>query len=102
MVLLAIEKETFVIMFLHLGSNVSIPTKNILGVFDLELTTTTGTTREVLKKAENEGRVVNVSEDMPTSFVVVREILSETGEEVNFIYLTPISASTLRKRVMLY
>ncbi|MBQ8164449.1 MAG: DUF370 domain-containing protein [Clostridia bacterium] len=89
-------------MFLHLGSNVSIPTKNILGVFDLELTTTTGTTREVLKKAENEGRVVNVSEDMPTSFVVVREILSETGEEVNFIYLTPISASTLRKRVMLY
>lgn len=89
-------------MFLHLGSNISIPTKNILGVFDLELTTTTSTTREVLKRAETEGRVVNVSEDIPASFVVVKDFLSETGEEVNYIYLTPISASTLRKRVMLF
>lgn len=89
-------------MFLHLGNNISIPLKNVLGVFDLELTTTTGTTRDVLKRAENEGRVYNVSEDMPVSFVVAKEVLSETGEEVNFIYLTPISASTLRKRVMFF
>lgn len=89
-------------MFLHLGNNVSIPLKNILGVFDLELTTTTSTTREVLKKAENDGRVYNVSDDMPVSFVVVKEISSKTGEEVNHIYLTPISVSTLKKRVMIY
>lgn len=89
-------------MFLHLGSNISIPLKSILGVFDLEFTTITGTTREVLKRAEMEGRVFNVSDDMPVSFVVVKELLSETGEEVNYIYLTPISAATLRKRLMLF
>ena len=81
-------------VFLHLGNDMVIPSKEIIGLFDLETTTTTKETREFLKISEEEGFVTSVSdEDMPKSFVVTEK----KGQSA--IYLSPISVTTLKKRI---
>ena len=82
-------------MFLHIGENCSVLTKNVVGIFDLEFTTTGSVTRNFLKRAEEENRVTYVSEQMPKSFVVTTEYGGD------YVYVSPISASTLRKRLAL-
>ena len=57
-------------MYLHLGQSVVVPFRDVLGVFDLDNTSSSHLTRAFLERAEKEGRVVNVSDDLPRSFVL--------------------------------
>ena len=57
-------------MYLHLGSNVSVPVEDIIAVFDMDNATTAKSTREYLKAAEDEGMVAAVGGDLPKSLVV--------------------------------
>lgn len=80
-------------MYLHLGADISVNKKYIVAIFDLDNSSTSKITQEYLKKATNEGKVINVSEeDLPRSFVLVEE----KGEEK--LYISPISSQTLSKR----
>lgn len=79
-------------MYLHLGKNTVIKTKNIVGIFDMDTSTISKNTRDYLAKAEKSGRVINVSMELPKSFVVCREI---DGIKV---YISQISSQTLQKR----
>ncbi len=74
-------------MFLHLGGEVVIPIRSIVAIMDLEAKDNSESTNEFLSVADDEGFVVHLSES-PNSFVV-------TSDKV---YLSPISALTLRKR----
>ncbi len=79
-------------MYVHLGGDTVVLQKDIIAIFDLELTTISKITREFLHVAEEEGFVVNVSEDLPKSY-----ILTESDNESR-VYISPISAATLLKR----
>ena len=80
-------------MYLHLGQDVVVKTEQVVGIFDLENSTVSKITRDYLAKATKQGRVVNVSMEMPKSFVVC------TGrEQQTTVYISQISAATLRKR----
>lgn len=81
-------------MFLHLGQNTVIHQDDIIGIFDLDNTTVSKKTRDFLVKKEKEGRVVNVSYELPKSFV-----LCENKNKEITVYITQISTSTLIKRV---
>ena len=59
-------------MYLHLGQSVVIPQGEILGIFDLDNASWAYRTREFLDRAQQEGRVVPVSEDLPRSYVLAR------------------------------
>ena len=61
-------------MFLHIGADMVIPAKNIIGIFDIDNTTISKDTREFLKIAEEEGFVKNVSRDLPKSFILQKLI----------------------------
>lgn len=80
-------------MYLHLGQDTVITFDEILGIFDLEATTVSKATRDYLANATKTGRVVNVSTDLPKSFIVCRN--DDGGTTV---YISPISPSTLLKR----
>lgn len=80
-------------MFLHLGQNTVISQDDIIGIFDLDNTTVSKKTRDFLAKKEKEGRVVNVSYELPKSFV----ICEDKNKEIT-VYITQISTSTLIKR----
>lgn len=78
-------------MYVHAGNNRIIRTRDIIGIFDMDSATMTSATRDFLKKAEKEGRVITVKEDIPKSFIV-------TSDE-NKIYISQISSSALAGRV---
>ena len=46
-------------MYLHIGNNVMLPEKHIIGVFDLEITSQSKRTSEFLRQAEEEGLVID-------------------------------------------
>ena len=79
-------------MYLHLGQNTVVDTEQLLGVFDLDNSTVSKHTRDFLARAQKEGRVVNVSMELPKSFVVCRDKEGET------VYLSQLSSATLLRR----
>ena len=79
-------------MFLHLGSDVVVNMADVIAILDLDVTSTSKITSEFLAIAEDEGFVVNVSEDLPKSFVIT-EI-----DKKSRVFVSPISTATLLKR----
>ncbi len=79
-------------MYLHLGSDTVVNTKNIIAILDLESTSMSKNTRDFLKIVEEEGFVRNVSEEIPKTFILC-EI---DGQSV--IYITNISSKALAGR----
>ncbi len=79
-------------MYLHLGQNVVVPQKIIIGIFELDNCSYSHITRKFLEKAEKEGRVYDVSGELPRSFV----LCEENGKHT--VYLSQLSSATLLKR----
>lgn len=79
-------------MFLHLGENVVVPVKDVIGIFDLQTTMYSSDTSAFLRMAEEDGFVERVSKEKPKSFVIAEV------DKMSKIYLSPISSSTLTKR----
>ncbi|MBE7030188.1 MAG: DUF370 domain-containing protein [Ruminococcaceae bacterium] len=79
-------------MYLHIGGETTVSVKNIIAIMDMETSTTAKSTREFLKVVEEEGFVMNVSDDLPKSYV----ICEENGR--SRVYISPISSATLLKR----
>lgn len=80
-------------MYLHLGQDTIVMTERIAGVFDLDNTTVSKRTRDFLSRAQKEGRVVNVTSDLPKSFIV------SENNGVETVYLSQMSPATLLRRV---
>jgi len=79
-------------MYLHLGQSIVVPEKAVVGIFDLDNSSYSHITRKFLSSAEKSGRVINISDELPRSFVVCTE------KNVLNIYLSQLSSSTLMKR----
>ena len=80
-------------MYLHLGQNVMVRNQDVIGIFDLDNTTWSFRTRRFLERAEQEGHVVAVGDDLPRSFVLVQE-----GDGPPTVYITALSSSALSAR----
>jgi hypothetical protein len=81
-------------MYKHLGSDTVVKTKDIIGIFDIESTTVSKWSRDFLNKAEKKKTVINVSYELPKSFVVC----CKKGKKEQKVYISQISSSTLLKR----
>ena len=79
-------------MFLHLGENVVVHVKDIIGIFDLQTTMYSSDTIQFLRMAEEDGFVERITDEQPKSFVIAEV------NKMSKIYLSPISSSTLTKR----
>ena len=79
-------------MFLHLGENVVVPIKDIIGIFDLQNTMYSSDTIQFLRLAEEDGFVQRITEEQPKSFIIA-EVNNKSK-----VYLSPISSTTLTKR----
>ena len=76
--------------YLHIGLN----DRRVIGIFDLDNTSTSKRTREFLQGAEQEGVVQSACEDIPRSFVVC-----DHPYHRQIVYLSQINSRTLGKRV---
>jgi hypothetical protein len=80
-------------MYLHLGQSVVVPFCDIIGIFDLDNASASHLTRRFLEQAQREGRVVNVSDELPKSFA-----LCKGRDKEPVVYISQLSSSTLLKR----
>lgn len=78
-------------MYLQLGRDYVVRTRDILGIFDLETTTLTRRGRDFLAYAQKNGAVVSLSDDLPKSFVL-------TDAPVETVYLAPLGSRLLARR----
>ena len=78
--------------YVHLGGEVVVTAESILAVCDLDNASYSHRTREFLRRAQKEGRVVTVTEELPKSFV----LCEENGEAK--VYLSFLNTATLLKR----
>ena len=79
-------------MYLNIGRGTIIKKSEIIGIFDLDITSQSHLTRSFLSVSDKAGRVVNASEDIPKTFIICA---SECGKTV---YLSQMSSATLLKR----
>ena len=80
-------------MYVHIGNNVILRKKQVLGIFDMDNATVSPVTRSYLSKAQKAGQVESVSIDIPKSFIVYRE------KEGTKIYFSPLSQASLMGRM---
>ena len=81
-------------MYLHLGSSVSVPTEDIIGIFVLDNASVARHTRAFLRAAEDEGMVLTAGEELPKSLVVC----CPRGSWQR-VYLSPMAPATLLGRL---
>ena len=79
-------------MYLHLGQDTVVRDCDIIGIFDLDITTQSIRTRNYLNTAEKRGEVRYVTEELPKSFVVAGQRASQR------VYISQLSTATLLKR----
>ena len=58
---------------LSLGSGVSVPNEDILGIFDMDTATVSPVTKKFLNTAQKHGEVSIAGDELPKSFVVAAE-----------------------------
>ena len=80
-------------MYLHLGQGTVVKTDEVIAIFDMETSTISKVSRSYLADAEKSGKVVNVSMEMPKSFVLCQD---KNGNDT--VYISQISSVTLMKR----
>ena len=79
-------------MYLSIGNDMAVRDTSIIGIFDMDNTSTSRRTREFLEKCEEEGQVVPC-DDLPKSFIL------STEYGFHRVHLTTLSSSTLEKRL---
>ena len=79
-------------MYIHIGGEEAVLMKDIIGIMDIENTSTSRVTRDFLRKKEEEGKVITTTFDLPKSFVVTKTC----------VYITPVTSSTLARRCAMW
>ncbi len=79
-------------MYLSIGNDMAVRDRSIVGIFDMDNTSTSKRTREFLQKAEQEGAVVPC-DDLPKAYVVTAEY------GFRRVYLSSLNTNTLEKRL---
>ena len=79
-------------MYIHLGRDYVLNDRDIIGIFNLETTTTSPRGREFLNFAQKNGAVVSLSDELPQCYVLA------DGAVVDTVYLSELSPAAMRRR----
>ena len=80
-------------MYLSIGNDMAVRDTSIIGIFDLDNSTTSKHTLNFLREAEKRGEVIDVSGNLPKSYVITEEF------GLQRVYLTQYNAAVLEKRL---
>ena len=79
-------------MYIHLGRDYVLNDRDIIGIFNLETTTTSPRGREFLNYAQKNGAVVSLSDELPQCYVLADRAVVDT------VYLSELSPTAMRRR----
>ena len=78
-------------MYVDIGTDFLVKSSDIIGIFDLDnTTTTTGYTNNFLNKKQKQGKVVYLVKDLPKSFVLTQD---------GTVYVVELASQIIRKRL---
>ena len=80
-------------MYLPIGNDQMIPSRRIIGIFDLEITSQSRITADFLRRAQDEGVIIDVCEDIPKAFLVC-----DHPYHRQIVYLSQLNSRTLLGR----
>ncbi len=99
-------------MYIDLGPDTVILSGDVIGIFDIDNTTVSKNTRGFLYSAQKNGAVVDVSGELPKSFLATgarkqvargsraagnREI--DENRQKSMVYISQLSVDTIKKRI---
>ena len=79
-------------MYLSIGNDMAVRSSCVVGIFDMDNTTTSKRTRAFLEAAQKDGLIVPC-DDLPKSYVVTVEY------GMTRVYESTLASSTLEKRM---
>ncbi|MCI6760497.1 MAG: DUF370 domain-containing protein [Clostridiales bacterium] len=79
-------------MYVDIGMDLAVRASHVLGVFDLDNTSWSKRTRKFLQRAQEDGCLIEATDELPKSFVLTQEY-GQTR-----VYLTKFNASILARR----
>ena len=78
-------------MYVDIGTDFLVKNSDIIGIFDLDnTTTTTSYTNNFLNEKQRQGKVVYLVKDLPKSFVLTRD---------GTVYVVELASQIIRKRL---
>lgn len=80
-------------MYVNIGGDVIIDSCKIIGIFDIDKTTVYKVNRNYLSNSEKRGKIINVTQKIPKSFIVCEK------DPENVVYISPLTPVTLSKRL---
>ena len=79
-------------MYLSIGNDMAVRDSAVIGIFDMDNTSTSKRTRIFLEKAQKNGEIVPC-DDLPKSFIVTTEY------GMTKVYESTLATATLEKRM---
>ena len=79
-------------MYISIGNDMAVRERSVIGIFDMDNTSTSKRTRKFLETAQKEGSIVPC-DDLPKSFIVTTEY------GMTRVYESTLSTATLEKRM---
>lgn len=79
--------------YLQLEKGESIDKSEIIGIFDIDISSVSPNTKEFFRRMEEEKGVISLCNDLPKSFLLT------DGEFVDRIYITGLSSESIKKRL---
>ncbi len=79
-------------MYLSIGNDMAVRDSSLIGIFDMDNTSTSKRTRQFLKLAQENGEVVPC-DDLPKSFILTAEY------GMTRVYESTLATHTLEKRM---
>ena len=79
-------------MYLNIGNDMAVRDSSVIGIFDMDNTSTSKRTRIFLEQAQKNGEIVPC-DDLPKSFIVTAEY------GMTRVYESTLATATLEKRM---
>ncbi len=79
-------------MYVNIGNDMSVRESSVIGIFDMDNTSTSKRTRLFLEKAQKNGEIVPC-DDLPKSFILTMEY------GMARVYESTLATTTLEKRM---
>ena len=88
-------------MYLHIGNQINIRERDIIGIFDADNATVSRETKKYLKEAQQAGLVEFANqEEIPKSFVLYSDTVSDFADPGKFrVCFSQLSSSALEGRL---
>ena len=81
-------------MYLHIGKDLSLNSKDIIGIFNIDYIKNTKEYKSMYKSLQEDGKILDISDYTNKSFILIEKNKDKKG------FITKIGVNTITKRLI--